>query len=209
MQIINVMAASLDGKIGHHRLEGDDERVLQGLSSAADQEGLFQRMRTCDAIVVGAGSIRSNRKCLALPDSDTNPHWYILARQPIPPEWSFWQQRNMKRTLIGAQLPTHSQDVETIDPGLENFAVFTHRLLQSRGYKRVLLFGGGLVNREFYRQDLVDELHLSVAPLFIGLEQAPVLVQPPLDKPVKFKLLASQAKENFVFLEYAVSPNHA
>ena len=44
--------------------------------------------------------------------------------------------------------------------------------LHARGVDRLMVEGGGIVHTQFLTADLADELHLVVAPFFIGNSQA-------------------------------------
>ena len=48
--------------------------------------------------------------------------------------------------------------------------------LSARGVDRLMVEGGGTVLTQFLTADLADELHLVVAPLFVGDSRAPRLV---------------------------------
>jgi hypothetical protein len=48
--------------------------------------------------------------------------------------------------------------------------------LCARGINRLMVEGGGTVLTQFLTADLVDELHLVVAPMFVGDSRAPRLV---------------------------------
>jgi 5-amino-6-(5-phosphoribosylamino)uracil reductase len=48
--------------------------------------------------------------------------------------------------------------------------------LSARGINRLMVEGGGTVLTQFLTADVVDELHLVVAPLFVGDSRAPRLV---------------------------------
>jgi 5-amino-6-(5-phosphoribosylamino)uracil reductase len=50
--------------------------------------------------------------------------------------------------------------------------------LAGRGVRRLLVEGGGTVHTQFLLAGLADELHLVVAPLFVGDPRAPRLVGP-------------------------------
>lgn len=208
MQIINVMASSIDGRIGLHDREGDAERQSVGLSGGADQNHLRTQIETADAIIVGATSIRANGECLDHPGAKgALPAWYIFAQNPLPPQISFWQQTHIPRFLVSPQalpIPVGS-GVQNLIYGAEDPALFLYEALQLRRHRQCLLFGGGIINNWFYRQKLVDELRLTLAPLFIGQSAAPFLVAPELPHKVKFSLLASHSEESFVFLRYKVT----
>ena len=48
--------------------------------------------------------------------------------------------------------------------------------LGDRGVDRLMVEGGGIVHTQFLADDLVDELHLVVAPFFVGDSSAPRFV---------------------------------
>lgn len=209
MQIINVMASSIDGRIGLHSSEGDVERQSVGLSGRADQRHLRIQIETADGIIVGATSIRANGECLDHPGRQgTPPAWYIFAQNPLPPDIIFWQQKHIPRFLVSAQpLPILPESgVQNLVYGGCDPAQFLHQVLQNRKHKMCLLFGGGIINKWFYRQNFVDELRLTLAPLFIGQASAPFLIAPELPRRINFSLIASHSEESFVFLRYKVTP---
>jgi 5-amino-6-(5-phosphoribosylamino)uracil reductase len=49
--------------------------------------------------------------------------------------------------------------------------------LAERGVERLMVEGGGVVHTQFLADDLVDELQLVVAPLFVGDSSAPRFVR--------------------------------
>ena len=49
--------------------------------------------------------------------------------------------------------------------------------LAARGVERLMVEGGGKVHTQFLTDDLVDELHLVVAPVFVGDSEAPRFVR--------------------------------
>ncbi len=204
MKIVNVMASSLDGRIGLEKVEGDLDRQGRGLSSPADQHQLRGQIEGADAILVGASSIRANGECLDhVGKSGKPPLWIIFAEKEIPPHFHFWKQFHIPRIIIS------NQDLQSFDPNVKMIVSqdpVAESIQQLHTYRcqQVLLFGGGLVNSWFYSRGLVDELVLSLAPKVVGRHKAPFLVEPKLSHSVDFILQSSQVSENFVFLKYAV-----
>jgi 5-amino-6-(5-phosphoribosylamino)uracil reductase len=49
--------------------------------------------------------------------------------------------------------------------------------LADRGVERLMVEGGGNIHTQFLTDDLVDELQLVVAPLFVGDSDAPRFVR--------------------------------
>ncbi|MBC7533572.1 MAG: dihydrofolate reductase family protein [Oligoflexus sp.] len=207
MKIVNVMASSLDGRIGVHDREGDVERLNVGMSNPSDQQHLRQQIESCDAIIVGASSVRANGSCLDHPGKNKQPPvWFIFAQTPLPESFAFWAQKHIRRVLVSASpLPiVEGSGVENLIYGSANPGMFLALYLKIHNFDRALLFGGGVVNSWFYNQKLVDHLELTLAPMMIGKANAPYLVAPELTQAVQFLLDSSHASESFVFLSYSV-----
>jgi 5-amino-6-(5-phosphoribosylamino)uracil reductase len=49
--------------------------------------------------------------------------------------------------------------------------------LAARGVDRLMVEGGGTVHTQFLTDDIVDELQLTVAPIFVGDSEAPRFVR--------------------------------
>ena len=207
MKITNVMAASLDGRIASQRLESDDERQKSNLSSPADRAFLLNEIEKAEAVIVGAGSIRSNGVCLSHPGKNEQfPAWYVLSQSPLPYDLSFWNQKHIPRYLVSAKpLPIKDgSGVKNLVYSDRDPAEFIIDALSQAQLSEVLLFGGGIVNKMFYQKNLVDSLKLTISPLFIGKEDAPYLIFPDLENAVEMSLLSSRNVDNYVFLEYQV-----
>ena len=80
--------------------------------------------------------------------------------------------------------------------------------LSARGVDRVMVEGGGTVLTQFLTADLVDELHLVVAPLFVGDSRAPRLVGDgpfPWNAHRRAQLAGVRQIGDVVLLRYALS----
>lgn len=76
------------------------------------------------------------------------------------------------------------------------------RLASEKGYSEVLLVGGGITNAAFLRENLIDEIFLSVHPLILG---EGIKIFENYECEVKLTLLeAKQLKEGLVQLHYRV-----
>ena len=207
MKITNVMASSVDGFIGAKPNESDIERQQVRISSKADHDHLLSLMKSADAIIVGASSVRANSECLELINRE-NPHWYILAQSEIDQNMNFWTQKSIVRNIVSSnRIPTYSSDVNFIHIPTQSHLDLVDELvsqLRAKGYKKVLLFGGGEVNSWFYSRKLVDELYLTIAPVIIASAAGSHLINPALDKPVSLNLKHCKQEEDFLFLHYEV-----
>ena len=84
--------------------------------------------------------------------------------------------------------------------------------LHDRGLRRVLVEGGGRVLTQLLVDDLVDELQLVVAPLFVGDGRAPRLVRDgvfPWRPDRRAKLAEVRQIGDVALLRYALSARFA
>ncbi|MCI4335490.1 MAG: dihydrofolate reductase family protein [Thermoplasmata archaeon] len=172
-------AISVDGKLAF----GGGARAR--LSGPEDLRRV-QRLRSeCDAILVGAGTVR-------LDDPSLRVHWELLGQPP---------GRDPLRVILDARggLPAHARVLDGSRPtlvagtvgsrhdypaGVERFragsdqvdltALLAH--LSQRGVRRLLVEGGARVLASFLGSGLVDELTVFIAPMIIGDRSAPSMV---------------------------------
>jgi len=80
--------------------------------------------------------------------------------------------------------------------------------LAERGVERLMVEGGGNVHTQFLTADLVDELQLVVAPVFVGDSQAPRFVRDgcfPWNPARRATLAEVRQIGDVVLLRYALS----
>ena len=72
--------------------------------------------------------------------------------------------------------------------------------------KSLLLEGGGTLNWSFLKDDLVDEIRLTIAPWIVGGKNAVSLVEgegfSKMSQSTKFSLVKVKQRNNFVILNY-------
>jgi 5-amino-6-(5-phosphoribosylamino)uracil reductase len=81
--------------------------------------------------------------------------------------------------------------------------------LAARGVGRLMVEGGSSVHTQFLTEDLVDELQLTVAPLFLGDPDAPRFVRGgafPWSPTRRAALVEARELGDVVLLRYALSP---
>jgi 5-amino-6-(5-phosphoribosylamino)uracil reductase len=81
--------------------------------------------------------------------------------------------------------------------------------LHARGVRRLMVEGGGTVLTQFLTSDLADELHLVVAPLFVGDSRATRFVDDgrfPWNPDRRATLADVRRIGDVVLLRYALSP---
>jgi 5-amino-6-(5-phosphoribosylamino)uracil reductase len=80
--------------------------------------------------------------------------------------------------------------------------------LYERGVRRLMVEGGGTVHTQFLTSDLADELHLVIAPFFVGDSQAHRFVNDghfPWNRDRRAELVETRAIGDVVLLRYALS----
>jgi 5-amino-6-(5-phosphoribosylamino)uracil reductase len=84
--------------------------------------------------------------------------------------------------------------------------------LHDRGVRRLMVEGGGRVHTQFLTADLADELHLVIAPFFVGNPSARRFVGDgtfPWNPGRRAELAETRQIGDVVLLRYALSPRFA
>lgn len=181
---------SVDGYIDDVR----PERLR--LSSAADFDRVDGVRATCDAILVGANTIRRDdprllirsesrrerRAARGLPEQLTKVT--MTSSGDLDPQARFFTTGDAPKVVYGAspavpELTGRLGDLAVVVDGGD--PVSLRRMLSDlakRGVRRLMVEGGGGVHTWFLAEGLVDELQLVVAPFFVGDPGAPRFVNP-------------------------------
>lgn len=210
-------AMSLDGYLD----DTTDQRLL--LSNNDDFDRVDDVRAGCDAILVGARTVRkdnprllvrsagrrSARRAAGLP---VDPIKVTLTGSgELDPSSRFFATGSADKIVFAAsaayarvreQLGSVADVVDAGEP------VDLARLLDelgARGVRRLMVEGGGEVYTQFLAADLVDELHVVIAPFFIGADAAPRFVRPatfPQDPRHPLRLAETQRLGELVLLRY-------
>ncbi|UUU23241.1 dihydrofolate reductase family protein [Streptomyces sp. DSM 40750] len=182
-------AVSLDGFLD----DTGPERLL--LSGPADFDRVDEVRAASDAILIGAGTLRTDNPRLLVNSPERRaarvaaglPEYplkvTVSASGDLDPAAQFWHTGGEKvvyTTDKGAErlrelgLPAGPTGVDVVPVGadLEWPAVLDH-LGDVRGIRRLMVEGGGRVHTQLLQQGLADELQLAVAPVFVGESDAP------------------------------------
>ncbi|MEX5634462.1 RibD family protein [Parafrankia sp. FMc2] len=214
-------AMSLDGRID----DCSPDRLV--LSSPADLDRVDEVRAGCDAILVGARTVRRDNPGLAVRSADRRAARLAAGRPPTPlravltgqgaldPAARFFLD-GAERIVYRAR-PAQVQAppalpapgvaatlVDLVDPVVESLL----RDLHGRGVRRLLVEGGTTLHTAFLTAGLVDELHLVVAPFFVGDAAAPTFVGPgsfPFDAAHRLRLAEVRQLGDVVLLRYRMS----
>ncbi|WP_341715601.1 dihydrofolate reductase family protein [Micromonospora sp. FIMYZ51] len=181
-------ATSIDGYID----DATEERLL--LSNDADLDRVDAVRAGCDAILVGAGTVRrddprllvrgegrrADRVARGLPASPTRVT--VTGCGDLDPQARFFTVGDTDRIVYCAsgsvekarhRLGERATVVDAGEP-VDLSRVLTD--LADRGVGRLLVEGGARMHSQFLGAGLADELHLVVAPFFVGDRRAPRFV---------------------------------
>lgn len=191
MFVFSNLAISLDGKIA------TQERSLLPLGSQNDWREMQKLRQQCDALLIGATTLRGFRKpCLPLRVGRShqrtrqlpNPINIVMSStlERLSPKWEFFASSQVNRILLVGHLTpltrirrfSKSCEIIVLKPpsGKIPLAVQILTHLEARGIKKLLIEGGGDVMWNFVESNLIDEYHVTLTPKIIGGRQAPTLV---------------------------------
>ena len=208
MQVINVMGASIDGRIASHPNESDAERKHYGFTNEADHAHLRRLLATCDAVIVGGHSVNVSGGVMEVQREDgVYPTWVLCSNSGFAHDQPIWSQPNTPKWLVSSEpLPEERcpDGVRNVTYGGEGVAKAAVGACRAAGFERVLLFGGGVINREFYNAGCVNELILTVCPVVVGRGTGVPVVAPELEVPIHFELTQTETEGDLVFLHYLV-----
>ncbi len=185
------VAMSVDGCLD----DATGRRLI--LSGPADLDRVDEVRAGCDAILVGAGTIRrdnpallvrsperrARRAAAGLPASPARVT--ITGRGDLDPAARFFTAGEGtrlvyvpagQRAAAAARLAATPAEVVAAGDPLSLGALLAD--LAGRGVRRLMVEGGGTVLAQFLAGGLADELHLVIAPVFVGDPAAPRIAGP-------------------------------
>lgn len=182
-------AMSIDGYID----DASTERLL--LSNDSDLDRVDEVRAACDAILVGAATVRRDDPRLLVRSARRRADRVARGLPPSPVKvtvtgsgdldptarfFTFGDGAKLVYCPSGAVEKTREQvgDVATVvDGGEPVTAAGVVDDLADRGVRRLMVEGGGTLHCQFLTAGLADELHLVVAPFFVGDCRAPRFVR--------------------------------
>ncbi|HUU48918.1 MAG TPA: 2,5-diamino-6-(ribosylamino)-4(3H)-pyrimidinone 5'-phosphate reductase [Nitrosopumilaceae archaeon] len=209
-KIILSAAMSIDGKIA--TVTGESK-----LSSKKDLIRLHKLRSQVDAILIGRNTVARDDPLLTVRFSKgKNPLRIILdSRGTISEKSKILQTSHKVNTIIVASKKISNKNLQK----LKNFPIeiiiagekevdvnLLVKILRKRKIKTVLLEGGGTINWEFIKNNLVNEFFITLTPLILGGKKAITLVQgegfSKISKSSKLRLKRITRLENELVLNY-------
>jgi 5-amino-6-(5-phosphoribosylamino)uracil reductase len=171
-------AMSLDGHID----DATDMRLL--LSNDADLDRVHRVRAGCDAILVGAGTIRSDNPSLLVRHEDRDPvKITITGTGELDPDARFFTTGDCAKIVYAVTSAAEKARVRVgqvatvVDAGEPLDLPGLLADLAGRGVRRLMVEGGTRTHTLFLTAGLADELQLAVAPFFVGEPRAPRFVR--------------------------------
>jgi 5-amino-6-(5-phosphoribosylamino)uracil reductase len=178
---------SIDGFID----DTSPDRLI--LSNNEDLDRVDAVRASCDAILIGASTMRKDNPRLLVnsPERRADREAHGLPPYPLKvtvtvsgdldPGLKFWHFGGVKLVYCPASVADKVRyrlgDLAEVC-GLGEAVDVAEMLddLGARGIRRLMVEGGGTIHTQFLQADVVDEIHLAIAPFFLGDPAAPRFV---------------------------------
>ena len=215
--LLNV-AMSLDGKIASSR------RELPSFASRADRRMMDRIRARADAVLVGAGTLRAadfplrirsaalrkERLASGRPEQPLNV--LLSSSLAVPLRGRFLCSPDMRRLVVTTREAPSSRirflrgSADVLILGRKRVPLpLLMRKLHALGIRELLLEGGGETNAAFFRQQLVDEIYLTLCPVVIGGATSPTPADGRGFSPEEFahfRLVSLRREGGEIFLHY-------
>lgn len=183
MRIILSAAVSADGYLDNC----EDERLI--LSSPDDWRAIHALRAECDAILLGAETLRHDNPSLLIRDAKLRAKRLAEGRREdimkvtvsgsgrLDPKLRFFTEgQGEKVVFTHGSVSSELSEVATVISRPVLTATTMLNQLRKMGVKTLMVEGGSNVLSMFLRERCWDEFRLGLAPIFVGDEHAPRLV---------------------------------
>jgi 5-amino-6-(5-phosphoribosylamino)uracil reductase len=214
-------ALSIDGYLG-----AATSRRLE-LSNDADFDRVDAVRASCDAILVGAATVRTDNPRLLVRSEARREQRAARGLAPSPIKVTVTERVQLdacadfftageteKLVYCASQRVADARSrlepvATVVDAGQPVQMRTISEDLGARGVQRLMVEGGGKVHTQFLTDNLADELQLVVAPFFVGDSRAPRFVSDgrfPWTPDRRASLAEVRQLGDVVLLRYALSP---
>jgi len=198
------------------------------LSNEADFDRVDAVRASCDAIMVGAATVRNDDPRLLVRSPERVAHRVARGMPPSPvkvtvtegatldPRAAFFTTGQCRLVYCRSDTADDARArlgcvATVVDAGCPVRMRWVSTDLYRRGVRRLMVEGGGTVHTQFLVDDLADELHLVVAPIFVGDSRARRFVDDgsfPWHPTRRGTLAEVQQIGDVVLLRYALSERY-
>lgn len=196
------------------------------LSNAADLDRVDAVRASCDAILVGAATVRNDNPRLLIRAADRQRRRIARGLSPTPmkvtvtasgvlsPCADFFMTGMVEKLVFAKSSAADALQerlagcATVVDAGRSPSMERVGEDLHERGVRRLMVEGGGTILTQFLTADLADELQLVVAPFFVGDSRARRFVSDgcfPYHAKRRAELAETRQIGDVVLLRYALS----
>jgi diaminohydroxyphosphoribosylaminopyrimidine deaminase/5-amino-6-(5-phosphoribosylamino)uracil reductase len=184
---IDQLGQSLDGRIA------TETGASHFITGPEDRKRLHRLRALVDAVVVGANTVEFDDPRLSVRAVEGDDPVRVV----LDPRGRLDQTRRVftdggARTIVVRSLAGRGTEADAVAEGsvatdtlwieATEDGLFEARVildaLRAEGYRRVLVEGGGLTVSRFLQAQLLDRLHVTVAPLLIGSGRPSLILEP-------------------------------
>ncbi len=215
------MAMTADGKIT------SAAREYPTFTSRHDKRMMDRLRAEADAILVGAGTLRADDPPLKVRDPEMLEYRRSLGKAEgllrvvvsgsarLDPRARFFRDTAAAGRIVATVEDAPSERLDELERMAVVWKVGRGRVdlpellrrLRQRGVERLLVEGGGELNWEFVRDDLLDELYVTIAPTLLGGRAAPTLLEGegfPMNGRRRLELVGVERHGDEVYCRYGV-----
>jgi 2,5-diamino-6-(ribosylamino)-4(3H)-pyrimidinone 5'-phosphate reductase len=215
------MAMTADGKITSAL------REEPAFASRYDKTMMDRLRAEADAVLVGAGTLRADDPPLEVRDPEMKAHRrslgkpeqlvniLVTASAAVDPASRFFAGRPASACIVATVVDAPEDHLARLRAVAEVWTVGRGRVdlrellsrLKARGIERLLVEGGGELNWGFVRDDLFDEIYLTIAPALLGGRNAPTPFEGEgltMAGQRRLRLVGVDVKDGEIFCHYAV-----
>lgn len=215
------MATTVDGKIT------SAAREYPTFASAHDRRMMSHLRAKADAVIMGAGTLRADDPPLHIREPEAlaaraeagKPAelWHIVVSRSLQldPTLNFFKNPAARRIVVTTEDAPQAAvralagkaEVWQHGRGDVDLLALLQRLAES-GVQRLLLEGGAELNWRFCAADLIDELHITIAPALLGGKDAPTPIGGvglSMQQQRRMRLINVTQVEDELFCHYAVN----
>ncbi len=167
-----IIASSLDGRIAFPN--GGETH----LGSYKDKRMLDENLSKVDATIFGLGTLKAHQSTYLVKNHCNDSELKISQNQPISivasnsqkfcKDWNYFKQP-IKRWLVSSKKRDRSEKLD-----FEKEIIYKHSWhktllsLKEAGINSIALLGGAKLINSFIKEDLVDEIKITIVPRIIG-----------------------------------------
>jgi 2,5-diamino-6-(ribosylamino)-4(3H)-pyrimidinone 5'-phosphate reductase len=215
------MAMTADGKIT------SAAREYPKFTAPHDRKTMDRLRAEADAVLVGAGTLRADdppldvrseemrrlRAALGKPAGLLTV--LVTASAAVDPEARFFTAAGAAGRIVATVEDAPPERLErlraraevwTLGRGAVDLRALCRRL-KEHGVERLLVEGGGELNWGFVRDDLVDEIYVTVAPALLGGRTAPTLLEGEgfsMREQRRLRLVSLESVDDEIYTRWAV-----